>query len=136
MKSNNKAMHYIGWLALIVALIFVAFRAVKGVAVDKAANYMTDTYLTKMADEYGKNLSDDQKAKVKDVYSKMSNKDKATVKSIISSHADMETVQKLQKMASDGDKEGLKEYANKTLTADEKKQLLDMYTKYVENASN
>jgi len=136
MKKNNKALHYLGWVALILALLFVAFRTVKGVVVDKAANYMADTYLSKMADEYGKGQTDDQKAKVKDIYSKISNKDKATIKGIISSHADMKTLSNIQKMASDGDKEGLKKYAEKNLTEDEKQKLLDIYTRYAENPTN
>lgn len=68
---------------------------------------------------------------VKEVVESMSPEDKDTVTEIIAENVTLDSMTEVQSYISNGDSEGLMEYAKDNLTEEEQKELMEIMAKYV-----
>ena len=68
------------------------------------------------------------------IYSSMSTEDQEKVKKIVDNHMNTEAASKVQQYVTSGDKEGLKQYAQESLTQEEQDELQELYNKYKDGA--
>lgn len=71
--------------------------------------------------------------KVKEIAESMSEEDKDTVTEIIANNVELEDIPEVQSYISSGDTQGLMEYAQENLSADEQAQLAELMLKYALN---
>ncbi|MCR4781442.1 MAG: hypothetical protein K5851_01645 [Lachnospiraceae bacterium] len=119
-------------LVVLIVLGGIGFFARKAV-VKKAAEVATEKMFDNLANESTENLTDEQAAKLKDVYKNMDQKDKDQVNKIVSNHLDISTIQKATQYVSNGDTASLKEMADSELSNSEKATMKELYKKYLMN---
>ena len=114
---------------IIVAVLF----AVGAFAYTKANDVMAETLVTKIAaidNSDSGTISDSSKTVAANIYKKMSTKDQAKVKQMVSSHITVANVKKVTEYLGNNDVAGLKEFAYDNLSDSEIAQLKDLYEKY------
>ena len=67
-----------------------------------------------------------------EVYQSMSTQDQKKIQTIVDDHLDSQTASKVQQYITKGDTQGLKEYAQNSLTTEERAQLKELYEKYAQ----
>lgn len=115
---------------LILGILAAAFYIGKDFLKKKIEEKAAETIVNEMtkSDAAQTTLPDGRSAQ--NVYNSMSEDDKETVQNIVDNHMDAKTAKELQKYASSGDTESLKQYADDNLTEEEKAQLEELYEKY------
>ncbi|MBP7348450.1 MAG: hypothetical protein KA965_07190 [Butyrivibrio sp.] len=68
----------------------------------------------------------------REVYQSMSTQDQKKIQTIVDDHLDSQTASKVQQYITKGDTQGLKEYAQNSLTTEERAQLKELYEKYAQ----
>ena len=112
-------------LLIIGGLIYYGRGFVKQKVEDKVA----ESIVTQIAGSES-SLSNGKSAR--EVYQSMSTQDQKKIQTIVDDHLDSQTASKVQQYITKGDTQGLKEYAQNSLTTEERAQLKELYEKYAQ----
>ena len=112
-------------LLIIGGLIYYGRGFVKQKVEDKVA----ESIVTQIAGSES-SLSNGKSAR--EVYQSMSTQDQKKIQTIVDDHLDSQTASKVQEYITKGDTQGLKEYAQNSLTEEERAQLRELYEKYAQ----
>ena len=112
-------------LLIIGGLIYYGRGFVKQKVEDKVA----ESIVTQIAGSES-SLSNGKSAR--EVYQSMSTQDQKKIQTIVDDHLDSQTASKVQQYITKGDTQGLKEYAQNSLTEEERAQLRELYEKYAQ----
>ena len=115
-------------LFVIVAVIVGVGYFGKRIIVQKAAEKVSEKFIENIDTS---NMTDEEAAKMKDLYNNMDQKDKKVIEDIISDHVDMKTIQKATDYVKDGNTQELKKMADEQLSEEEKAKMKEIYKKYI-----
>ena len=126
-------------IVLIIGCIFIVARAsiIKDVKSDVAAtnttsstkaNPVTKAIVSQALDSY---IDSSSNEKVKEIANSMSEEDKDTVTEIIANNVTIDSIPEVQSYISNGDTQGMMEYAKENLSDEEVDQLKEIMSKYV-----
>lgn len=130
--KHNKPQRKHKNIIMVLIIVAVLF-AVGAFAYTKANDVMAETLVTKIAaidNSDSGTISDSSKTVAANIYKKMSTKDQAKVKQMVSSHITVANVKKVTEYLGNNDVAGLKEFAYDNLSDSEIAQLKDLYEKY------
>ncbi|MCR5155951.1 MAG: hypothetical protein K6C96_04660 [Butyrivibrio sp.] len=92
------------------------------------ANPVTKAIVSKTLDTYIENTDNE---KVKEIAESMTDEDMDTVTEIIANNVNVEDIPEVQSYISNGDTQGMLDYANENLSEEEAQQLKEIMSKYV-----
>ncbi|MBQ9512054.1 MAG: hypothetical protein IJR58_02555 [Lachnospiraceae bacterium] len=93
----------------------------------KAASYATQKAVEVIVRESGARVEQEQ---IKEIYETLPEEDRQTVESIVEEHINAQTAAEVTTYLQNRDKEGLKQYAEETLSEEELQELKQLYDKY------
>ena len=129
-KNKRDIWITIGAVALAITVVgcLIKFLVIDKVE-DKAAEEVVSTLLnSETADdtEIANGMTADE------LYDSMDAEDQEALKEVVTDHLDAKTVSEASKYVSDGDTEGLKEYAKETLSDEDLDTVKELYKKYTQ----
>ena len=127
-RRNNFAGIFIKTLIVVLIIAGLLYYG-KGFVKQKVENKVAETIVTQMA---GSDASLPNGKSAKEVYGSMSAQDQKKIQTIVDDHLDSKTASKVQEYITKGDTQGLKEYAQNSLTEEERAQLRELYEKYAQ----
>lgn len=114
-------------LILIAAIyVFATMLIIPGLK-KKAASYATQKAVEVIVRESGATVEQEQ---IKEIYETLPEEDRQTVESIVEEHINAQTAAEVTTYLQNRDKEGLKQYAEETLSEEELQELKQLYDKY------
>ena len=125
-KRHSFAGTFLKTLIIILVIAGIFFYA-KGIVKQKVEDKVAETVVDQIA---ASELSLPDGGSAGKIYSSMSQEDQQKVKKIVDEHLNTQTASKVQQYITSGDKEGLKQYAQESLTEDEQNELRQLYDKY------
>ena len=114
-------------LILIAAIYVFATMLILPGLKKKAASYATQKAVEVIVRESGATVEQEQ---IKEIYETLPEEDRQTVESIVEEHINAQTAAEVTTYLQNRDKEGLKQYAEETLSEEELQELKQLYDKY------
>ena len=114
-------------LILIAAIYVFATMLILPGLKKKAASYATQKAVEVIVKESGATVEQEQ---IKEIYETLPEEDRQTVESIVEEHINAQTAAEVTTYLQNRDKEGLKQYAEETLSEEELQELKQLYDKY------
>ena len=129
-KKRSAAGVFLKTLVIVLVIAGILFYA-KGFVKQKVEDKVAETVVDQIATS---DVSLPDGGSAGKIYSSMSTEDQEKVKKIVDNHMNTEAASKVQQFVTSGDKEGLKQYAQESLTQEEQDELQELYNKYKDGA--